>query len=310
MLTEKRHQPSYISLARALGIEGWLSGNEYAAPCPFHLDSNPSFYLNKDTGLWICHRGDGSGNFINLVERVLNCSWQEAQDFIAKEGQRTSVEQMVNHLGGQLFPAEAQSVQNHNAWIEYYQGLPERIMGDWFLERGFDWRTIDHWGIRYDQIADSVVIPVYWQGELAGVVARKGKGLPKYQNSPGLPSSKILFGGISKGANTIILVEGILDAVWGWQCGLNTASLLGIHLSLEQVSILRGLRYSEIILALDNDEVGREGTKEAIDKLTKHGYLLPQVTMVEFPEGYKDANDCTKGMLNTLVKQRKGCFGI
>ena len=38
--------------------------------CPLHDDTNPSFSINKDNGLWKCFSGCGSGNLYQLAERL------------------------------------------------------------------------------------------------------------------------------------------------------------------------------------------------------------------------------------------------
>lgn len=38
--------------------------------CPLREETNPSFSLNVETGLWTCHGGCGQGNFAQLKERV------------------------------------------------------------------------------------------------------------------------------------------------------------------------------------------------------------------------------------------------
>lgn len=48
----------------------WSHGNEYKANCPFHEDSNPSFYVNSKTGLFYCFGCGVCGNlsdFLGLV---------------------------------------------------------------------------------------------------------------------------------------------------------------------------------------------------------------------------------------------------
>lgn len=43
---------------------------EAEAHCPFHDDTHPSFYINLESGLWICHAGCGAGTFLQLLERL------------------------------------------------------------------------------------------------------------------------------------------------------------------------------------------------------------------------------------------------
>lgn len=298
---------NYANLAVSLGIQGFIAGKELRAKCPLHHDNNPSFSLNVENGLWTCFAGCGSGDFVRLVELVLDCNSQEAHDWI-REGKANSVEQLSKALYESLFQkSETISEKSPEHWKNIFELAPNNVIPNWFLARGFTWKTIFNWNIRYDNLNDAVIIPVYWHGNLVGTVTRNtSQNLPKYQNSPNLPRKNILYGEIFSSRREIIITEGILDALWLWQLGYNVVSILGNIISSEQVDILEGYRFGEIILALDNDEAGQNGTKEAYSKLTKSGWLLPQIKHIEFPPGIKDPQDCSPEEFAILFSERRG----
>lgn len=300
----------YTQLAVALGINGAIAGKEYRAKCPLHDDRSPSFSMNIDTGLWICHRGCGSGQFQQLVERTLNCSQTEAWDWITHNGVASSVELISQRLATALnSPSDPEYIPDNLGWLIRYNMLGNAAMPIWFMNRGFTWDTVNSWGLKYDQIWDAVIIPVYHQDKLVGTITRHTKPqFPKYQNSPNMPRSQMLFGKYDISQSSIILTEGALDVMWLWQNGYNAAALLGTDLSQEQVHILQQNRYGEIVLALDNpniDEAGRIGTKKAIEKLTKAGWMLPQITILGYPDDVKDVQDCSPGLLADIYGHRK-----
>lgn len=305
---------NFLYLANALGVKGIQSGVEYRSRCPLHSDNNPSFSLNLEKGVWTCFSSCGSGDFYRLVELVLNCSPQEARGWIHHNGQATSIEQITASLGQKLNLVQPIIDVKYpsDGWKAYYAALDAGRMPQWFINRGFTWDTIKHWGIKYDLVNDAVVIPVIWQGELVGTVTRNNRTEPKYQNSKNLPVANILFGEISASQSVIILVEGVLDALWLWQLGYNAGGLLGKQFGPGHIRTLKENRYGEIILGLDNDEAGRKATKEVIDKLTHNGYLLPQIKVLKFPgknkddTGYrKDAQDCTSEEFKEIYGNRK-----
>lgn len=304
----------YANLLAQLGVLGTIVGDEVRARCPLHHDTNPSFSLNMTNGLWMCHASCGGGQFTQLVEKILGCEWQEAHDWIITNGKQTSVEQLSKRLAQEL--GQNQQSTNYPSklfWFDKYQNLTDKIMPLWFLERGFNWNTVYKWGIKYDPVLDAVTIPVYWDGQIIGSITRHTKKeYPKYQNSSNLPRSEILFGlpFINDNKENIILVEGCLDTLWGWQCGFPTVGLLGTFLSDKQIGILKERRIGEVILALDNDEAGYKGTVEAINRLSKAGWLLPQISVIKFPDGLKDFQDCDPDELEELVNNRKGVLNI
>jgi DNA primase len=298
---------TYLELASALGINGFIANKELRSVCPIHNDTNPSFSINLETGLWYCFAGCGGGDFMRLVELVLDCSPQEAHDWL-QTGNATSVDQLEKSLSMKLSPpTPIPEVDSGNFWQITYAETTAEFMAKWFLDRGFTWDTIFKWGIHYDKIMDAVIIPVIWEKQVLGTITRNTVDyLPKYQNSPGLPKTKLVFGEIKAATTEIILVEGVLDAIWLWQLGYNAVAILGTYLSKEQIHILERYRFGEIILALDNDEPGRLGTVQALGKLTKAGWLLPQITFIKFPDKRKDPQDCSKEEFKELFSNRKG----
>src|SRR3990172_9278219 len=153
---------NFPSLLTQLGVIGVISGNEIRDRCPLHQDNNPSFSMNIHNGLFICFSGCGQGEFTNLVQRVLNCDYQEANNWIISNGQQLGVEQMSKRLELELSRSygHADYKPVDMGWHAYYQTLTDKIMPTWFLARGFTWDTIWHWKIKYDPVLDSVTIPV------------------------------------------------------------------------------------------------------------------------------------------------------
>jgi DNA primase len=296
---------NYLDLALSLGINGYLANKELRARCPLHADENPSFSVNVNTGLWTCFAGCGSGDFIRLIELTLGCSPQEAHNWI-HNGKATSIDQINKSLEEIFTERSVDSLSKSDlVWKTRYELANKEVMPHWFLNRGFTWETIFHWEIRYDNLDDAIIIPVFWNKELVGTVTRNLSKMPKYQNSPELPKSKILFGEIFTTQHDIIICEGVLDALWLWQLGYNTVALLGTHLSQEQIEIIKKQGFGEIILAFDNDEAGHHATKEAYKKLIDAGWLLSQLKYIEFPTNKKDPQDCNLAEIAKLYLDRR-----
>lgn len=315
------HVPAeYATLVASLGVMGVIQGNELRARCPVpgHNDTNPSFSLNLERGTWICFAGCGAGEFFRLVQLVQGCTPGEARDWISSNGKKASVQVLSEHLNNLLNPDDDPDyLPEDMGWRAKYRLLDNKIMPLWFMERGFKWSTVNHWEIKYDPVWDAVIVPVNWKGELVGTITRnKHPELPKYVNSKNLPRAEMLFGDISGVKKEIILVEGVLDAIWLWQLGYNAGGLLGDILTEGQAKFLTEMRFAEVILALDNDDAGQKGMRKALNTLRSHGWLLPQVTIIRFPgkpgeAGYKkDAQDCDPEEIDELVKTRENSLTL
>ena len=144
----------------------------------------------------------------------------------------------------------------------------------------------------------TLIIP--WEdaaGRTVGIVGRtvlpagqvSAKGVPKYKYSAGLVKSEGLIGftGI-RGAETIVLAEGVLDARYLNSKGFKAASIGGSDLSLAQIKLLERSGAKEVLLAFDMDQAGRTATAKAADLLSR-SRLRPYV--VSLPAGFKDPDE-------------------
>ena len=91
-----------------------------------------------------------------------------------------------------------------------------------------------------------------------------------------------------KEAETIILTEGIIDALSIYKAGFkNVSALFGVNGFTEgHHKLLNAGTVKKVILALDNDEAGKAGIKRLSDELK--GF---EIHSIQLPEGIKDVNE-------------------
>lgn len=138
-----------------------------------------------------------------------------------------------------------------------------------------------------------VVIPYKDKnGQIEGYVFRAidKETKPKYLYSKGLLKGNYLFNyDRTKREQSLIIVEGILDALILRERGINNVVALGgSSLSDTQLSeLLSNKKLKQIILSLDNDPAGAKGTKSIINKLRATDLDI----FVVFPELYDGTKD-------------------
>jgi len=283
-------------LLESLGIRGRMSGSNISAPCPFHQDSNPSFSVNVDRGIFNCFAGCGSGNIQQLVARVLGCDLIEAHRHIISFSQTDTLT---------LLKAFDKQKEEHPPLVEI---MDEDVLIDdwwgpnWWRERGFDEDDIYNWHIKYEPSTDAVVIPA---GN--GFIKRYPPNSPiRYKYSDGLDKRNILFGydrlvGESNILNEILLVEGSLDCLWGVKYGYPTVALLGSSLTGQQLKKLAYLNPKEVVLALDNDEAGWNASVKIAKQLQGKFHL----SYLQIPNNKNDLQELTEEELRTAFQNRK-----
>lgn len=294
----------YRTLAEDLGIRGQMAGNNLVGRCPLHRDRRPSFSLNVGNGLWICFSGCGQGNFPKLVREVLGVTAREADVWIAEHRRAVDGQELARLLEQATVPAE-ESSRVSEGWRTTYEGLSDNVLPVWYFQRGFTWTTADAWGIRWDSERERLVVPVRdHRGDLVGTVSRQTRSFPKYVNSPGLPAKKILFGLCPNDEKLpIIIVEGVLDALWLRQLGHRGVALLGTTLSFAQVRLLQAWGPPRIYLALDNDQPGKAAQAEHLRTLRAAGWA--RLWTVAYPAHAKDVQDCNEEEVKRMIEEAK-----
>lgn len=59
------------------------SGREWRAPCPFHGEKEPSFYVNPTKGVYFCFGCKASGGVFNFIMAIEGCTYPEAVSKVA-----------------------------------------------------------------------------------------------------------------------------------------------------------------------------------------------------------------------------------
>jgi DNA primase catalytic core len=167
------------------------------------------------------------------------------------------------------------------------------------LASGFSEPEIQESGLLAYGLGEDYQLSILWRdraGQALGYALRvlpevdkKQPTLPKYKNTPGLDKSQGLIGlSLARGAESLLLVEGHLDALLLNTKGVPTVALGGTSLSPEILASLERSRTKELILALDRDKAGQEATERslaAIQETSLRAYV------VSLPEGYKDPDE-------------------
>ncbi|MCH7726015.1 MAG: toprim domain-containing protein [Planctomycetes bacterium] len=125
--------------------------------------------------------------------------------------------------------------------------------------------------------------PVAYIGRWPGDDYDKDAGRPRYKVPAGFETSRVVYGlaeALEGNDDPLVVVEGPFKVFHLVQCGFpSTVSTLGATLSEEQAEILAATD-RQIVLMLDGNEAGREGTRKAIGRLITKTF----VRAVKLPE--------------------------
>lgn len=234
-----------------LGVEvKRVTGDEIQGRCPLHVQfkgresSRYSWYMNSDTGLFICHTCGSRGNLPMLVSAMTG----DSDTILAVQGMlvRSGIERLTN-------PREAEPEVEVD-WIRYskFAPLPKAILEI----RNLLPEYAHKYGVRWDKDERKTVTPIVSpMGELMGWQA---KSLGVFLNVPeGVHKAKTLFGIERAVQRTAVLMESPLDVVRLSQFTTSISPLasFGANVSERQIKIISE-RFDRLIVAMDNDKAG------------------------------------------------------
>jgi DNA primase len=297
-------------LPRGRGI-----GEEFSSPCPFHKggqERRPSFSVNLTNGLAFCHTCHEGWSMSTLL-RELGVSHIEAQVITGllpdvRIVSRRGLFGKVDAFRGTKLP---------EALLAAYRKCPTKL-----LDQGFEMRTLRHFEVGYDSKRGRITYPIRdYTGSLIGVFGRVPDGFigevgAKYK--PYQQEIQDAFPGYKFGkkctlwnfhrvypiawhgeADAVVVVEGFKQAMWVWQSGYkDVVALMGSYMNRLQKALLQRLG-CEIVLFLDNDKAGREGTLQVGRGLRG----LQRISVCGYPGGEKQPDDLMeKEVLNRIAE--------
>ena len=295
------------------------SGEHIQITCPYHsngMERKPSAGLRKSDGIFHCF---ACGEVHSLPEVISHCFGYD-EDLIGTWGwtwllKNFAITQVEERKDVELdfIRKRLPAPWRNSNYVSEEELDKYRYIHPYMKKRGLTDEVIAMFDVGYDRNTDCITFPVRdIRGNCLFIARRSVK--TKFFNYPeGV--EKPLYGRyelakygekvISTGSELrrvpkykeVIVCETMLDALSFWAVGKYAVALNGLGNEL-QFQQLRNLPCREIILATDMDERGL-AARERIRKNLSGTKLIAEYF---FPEGRKDANDCTKEELIRLEK--------
>ena len=287
------------------------SGDHIQITCPYHsngMERKPSAGLRKSDGIFHCF---ACGEVHSLPEVISHCfghdedligtwgwTWLLKNFAIVQVEERKDVE--LDFSRDKKASSDNRVVIRSNNYISDEELDKYRYTHPYLYKRGMTDEIIELFDIGVDIDSKAITFPICDASGNCLFVARRGIN-SKWFNYPA-HVQKPLYGlyqlyQLHPFPNEVIVCESMFDALSFWTVGKYACALNGLGNEL-QFKQLRELPCREIILATDMDEKGL-AARERIRKNMKNTKIIAEYF---FPEGRKDANDCTKEELQNLKK--------
>lgn len=196
---------------------------------------------------------------------------------------------------------------NRTNTISTYPTIPNSVLNSYayyckyLADRGIDKEICNKFGIGCSPTEMLITLPVKdLKGDVKFIQTRNINS-KFYKIPPGIKKTDFLFGGyecITGNYKVVWIVESIFNALTLWQLGIPAVALLGTG-GGKQYELLKKLPAREYVIALDNDEAGREGTAKIIQKLNNTKLL--KVLQYSYNDT-RDINDLGSEVLSLPLK--------
>lgn len=285
--------------------------------CTVHGETHPSAGISVDKQVFNCLSCHARGNipwllfkskpdeFKSVIEAEAFLEARYGVDFKSLDiNQLKHLRRYEDHLEP---PAERKRHIVPLSFIAQFKSGKETF--EYFYDRGFTKKTVIDFRIGRDLKSETVTVPIFWEDKkLAGVIGRyidpKRRKNERYKIYEDTPTGEIAFP-MDKAEpidDTMIIVEGLLDAIWMHQLGYtNTVALLTNFLSAKQADFIRE-RCSKVVDMTDKDDMGVTATDSIKDKLGKT-HIIYEVKHL-YPNKCKDPQDLTHEQIEYMLSNK------
>lgn len=257
-----------------LGLEYKQYGEELHMPCPMHEartgkpDKHPSFSVHSGVGQFNCFSCGYQGVFILLVKDALGIPYGEAVAWVRKRG---GIERVKKFLAKNENHKTLDTTQQMNeASLALFVTPPPAECE----KRRFHPEDAEACGVLWDTEREMWIFPIR-DPDTGKLWGWQEKNARFFRNRPtGLAKSKTLFGLHTYEGDRAILIESPPDVArlraGGFPAGL---AAFGAEVSDIQMSLIRD-HFDTLIVALDNDKAGAEGSERLRTTWSRRGLVL------------------------------------
>ena len=271
-------------------IDYKVDKNNIMITCPEHAhgrESHPSCGVDRRTGKVHCLTCGYRGNLISLSK---SC-----------RGESNGFEYLINRYVGKTeagftfrtFKPPIVEEEEPIVEIPIYPSISAfKEAEEYLLGRGISLEIQRKFDIKYSPERKMVMIPIKIGDEIVGYKGRKIVKCDKkyrFYNTPNMKKPLFCLDKVEKGT-AVFITEAEIDCLTLWSWGLEAISILGSHITPLQLEQLKHSNITRVIIALDNDYIGRESTKRLLEDLKELNIEI-QVLTYKPNTKEKDAND-------------------
>jgi DNA primase catalytic core len=276
-----------LQYIQSRGIKLKKSGKEYLGLCPLHEDHTPSFSVNEEKQLWKCFGCQKGGDVITFVQELEKISFNEAVERLSgavpiRRGGASRL-QLLSRVF-EFYARTYESDARGHAYLKsrgikspaifkrfrfgFCNGSMLKTLSSQLKKELTEIGILSKSGAEF--FYDCVVFPlVDSNGQIVNLY---GRHITKKEHKFLAGEQRGLFYP-PKGASSLILSEGIIDALTLYEAGYtNVLAIYGVNgLTEDHLSFIQQERIMQLTLCLDGDDAGRAAAPILAEKLKATG---------------------------------------
>lgn len=278
-----------LELLKDKNVAFSISGKDYVTKCfnPEHNDSNPSFRIDKTTGIAHCFSCGFKTNIFKYFGLLTN-----------------NISIRVVKLKEKL-----KALKESTSGLEPLEGAKPITQSF----RNISVQTLKTFGAfdtdRVEQMLDRIVFPITdVRSKTVCYVGRHtmSNGNPRYVNYPAGATIPLFPAKLTEHFKSIVLVEGIFDMLNCYDKGLqNVVCTFGtsklLNETAQKLLSYKIMGVEKVFILYDGDAAGREAAKKIKPLIETAGFL---VEIIDLPEG-QDPGVITQEDVNSLIEYTK-----
>lgn len=300
-------------------FKGKISGEEFGIRCPYHVDTDPSLYVNLESGMFHCLGCEESGWIPDLVATLENTTYEDAVQIIESRGGDLQVGKRNRRIQGAVRRSER--LVDEALLESFFPVQKQSAYMDYLAERNITHKTALAFDLREGPIYDQkwgqrIIYPVRdGQGRLRSIKGRSirpASGL-RYRELEGSKASAGLFyvSIPARPARYVFVTEGPFDAMAVYQVKYRpVVAMSATSLSGEQCLLLKKFGLHPIVM-LDPIRPGTESKRRDVEQKIRNtlsGYFARYTVLsIEANMDFADLGASSPAKLEkVLAKIKKG----
>lgn len=251
-----------------------------------HNDTNPSMQYNSNNNTMHCWSCGCNMDIFDIVQLKQDCNFVTAKKIVEKMIEDGFIKKTIHTFKS---TTKSNKVNNLDDYKYSKDCLKNIDKTSYFRSRNIKKSTCEKLGVGYDPIKNHIIVATQYPN-LSYIYKNLNNGGKGFYFTNGVGTNLSINGTVNE-CNTYFIIEGAFDALSFVQEGQNVICMNSVNNTKNLFDFLKHINFLDdfkVVLALDNDEIGKVRTEQITRKLSELNINYKEFVI---PQQYKDINE-------------------